>query len=192
MSEAFLGEIRLFAGNYVPDQWHICDGTIFNVNDNMPLFGLLGAIYGGNGHTTFALPDLRYKLPIQYGKGLGLSLYQIGQTGGGVTKTFDIKHMPAHTHPVVTANVNATALNPDDGQLLAIAYASSGPPAQRRKNMYYQDNSIVGHMYMASDAVQETGGGPQEVENTQPFLTLNYIICVGKPDNQTIFYPQRQ
>src|SRR5437867_1864890 len=96
--EPFYGEIRMFAGNFAPRNWAFCQGQILPIAQNTALFSLLGTTYGGNGSTTFALPDLRGRVPIHQGQGTGLSSYTMGQNGGTESETLTVNQMPAHKH----------------------------------------------------------------------------------------------
>src|SRR5690348_7281143 len=110
MSDPFIGEIRIFAGNFAPQGWFLCDGSILPISQYTPLFSLLGTTYGGNGQTTFGLPDLRGRVVVSFGQGPGRSAYVQGQTGGQENVTLVANQMPAHTHQAtVTVKVNASA-----------------------------------------------------------------------------------
>ena len=96
--EPFVGEIRMFAGNFAPRGWAFCDGQLLSVSDNDALFSLLGTIYGGDGRTTFGLPDLRGRIPIHAGQGSGLSNRRLGSKGGAEQVTVTVNQTPTHTH----------------------------------------------------------------------------------------------
>src|SRR6478672_10112699 len=98
MSEPFLAEIIMFAGNFAPRGWAFCQGQILSIAQNTALFSLLGTTYGGNGQTTFALPDLRGRVPVGTGQGPGLSNYDLGQVSGSESVTLTVSQMPAHNH----------------------------------------------------------------------------------------------
>ena len=98
MSEPFIGQIQPFAFNFAPRNWALCDGQLLPISQNTALFSLIGTTYGGDGRTTFGLPDLRGRVPIHQGHGPGLSSYVIGQTGGSATNTLTQAQMPSHTH----------------------------------------------------------------------------------------------
>lgn len=167
MSDQFLGEIRMVGFDFAPTGWALCDGSLLSISQNTALFSLLGTIYGGNGTTTFALPDLRGRVAIHQGQGPGLSEFTPGQSGGAETGTLTVANLPAHGHPVAVGGDQTTSA--PDGALLAQdgAYtkaASTGSAAQ----------SFVG----------QTGGGqPFSVE--QPFLVVSFIIAL-----QGIFPPR--
>ncbi|MBD3756388.1 MAG: phage tail protein, partial [Gammaproteobacteria bacterium] len=98
MSEPFVGEIRMFAGNFAPRGWAFCDGQLLAVSQNDALFSLLGTIYGGDGRTTFGLPDMRGRIPVHQGSGPGLSPRRLGSKSGAETETLTVNQMPSHTH----------------------------------------------------------------------------------------------
>src|SRR6185436_412469 len=98
MSEPFIGMIVMFAATFAPRNWAFCDGQLLSIAQNTALFSILGTTYGGNGQTTFALPDLRSRVPVSTGQGPGLSNYSLGQVGGTETVTLNINQLPAHVH----------------------------------------------------------------------------------------------
>lgn len=165
MANPFLGQIILFAGNYAPVGWAICDGSLQSIGNNEALFTVLGTTYGGDGQTTFALPDLRGRAPVHAGggPGPGLSAYVNGQVGGSETVTLTAAQLPAHTHAVTISanNENATQSRPG-GNILG-SFAMYDAPASA-------DTTLGG--------VTSTGtGGNAPHENRQPFLVCNYIIA---------------
>lgn len=161
MSEPFLGEIRMFAGNFPPRGWAKCDGQLMAISQNDALFALLGTTYGGDGTTTFALPDLRSRIPLHQGTGPGLSNYVLGQAAGTETVTLTSTQIPQHTHLMNAAN--ATTNSPANA-----AFGSNGlaiykvPPAGAT---------------MAANIIQNAGGN-QPHENEMPFLVLTFIIAL--------------
>src|SRR5215213_5859350 len=98
MADPYIGEIRMFAGNFAPRGWALCNGQLLSISQNTALFSLLGTMYGGNGQTTFALPDLRGRVPLHFGQGPGLSNYVEGEVGGTETVTLTTGEMPSHNH----------------------------------------------------------------------------------------------
>jgi microcystin-dependent protein len=165
--EGFLGQIVLFAGNFAPRSWALCQGQILAIATNTALFSILGTTYGGNGQTTFALPDLRSRVPVGQGQGPGLSSYSLGQQGGDESVTLTINEMPAHNHVATVACFNG------DG--------STG----RCRGAFPADNSGVNSYNATADnqmnaAMVQVGlaGGSQPHPNIQPYTTLNYIICI--------------
>ena len=168
MADPFIGEIRLFAGNFAPRFWAFCDGQILPISQNTALFSLLGTIYGGDGRTTFALPDFRDRVPMHHGQGPGLSLRDIGESGGSAQVTLLAAEMPAHTHTIGTTSSSATAGTASGSAALGIS----------AKNAY---GAVQNMAPMASEAA----GGGQSHENHQPYLGLSFIIAL-----QGVFPPR--
>ena len=112
MSEPFVGEIRMFGFGFAPQGWAPCNGQLLPINQNQALFSLLGTTYGGDGEATFALPDLRSRVPVGQGQGPGLSAYAEGQAGGAETVTLTATQMPGHTHPVRASSSAAGSTSP--------------------------------------------------------------------------------
>jgi microcystin-dependent protein len=158
--DPFLGEIRLFAGNFAPNGWALCNGQIMSIAQNTALFSLLGTTYGGNGQTTFALPDLRGRVPVHAGQGPNLSNYSLGQQGGVESVTLTTNHMPAHTHTLNASSNDETTNRP-----------TNAVPA---KGGVY-DGTLNTTM---NPGVVGNAGGSQPHENLPPHLTLNYIIAL--------------
>src|SRR3954454_5741331 len=129
MSDPFIGELRLFGFNFAPRNWATCDGQLMSISQNTALFSLLGTQYGGNGQTTFALPDLRGRVPKHAGQGPGLSTYTIGQVGGTETQTLSASQMPAHTHAVAASTDDATTSQPGGKVPAAVGGGAYGGPA---------------------------------------------------------------
>ena len=169
--ETFLGSLLLVPYNFAPTGWALCNGQLLPISQNNALFSLLGTTYGGDGKTTFALPDLRGRVPISSGQGPGLQNYQLGQSGGAETATLTSTQLPAHTHSVNTVTGAATSKNPAN-QLLA---ESTGASVGSSPNIYAsaQPNSTL-----ASSAIGPTGGS-QPVNISSPYLTLNWIIALA-------------
>lgn len=164
MSEPFLGEIRVFAGNFAPRGFALCNGQLLPINQNTALFSLLGTTYGGNGQTTFALPNLQDRFPMHWGQGAGLSSRALGELSGVATVTLQESEIPAHTHGLQASGANATASTPAAGNALAVSQATVyGPP---------QD--LVA---LASETLAPTGGSTPHT-NVQPFLAVTYLIAL--------------
>ena len=160
MADPFIGEIMLFAGIFAPQGWLDCNGQLLPINSNQALFSLLGTTYGGDGRTTFALPDLRGAVPIGQGQGPGRQNYYQGATGGTENVTLTTPQLPAHTH---TATVKASTVQaPVTG---TITMQVSGSPSDTNPTL---NTSVV--------SVGNTGGG-QPVPNMQPYLVIRYCIA---------------
>jgi microcystin-dependent protein len=160
MSEPFLSEIRIMSFNVVPKGWALCNGQLLPINQNQPLFSLLGTTYGGNGQTNFALPDLRARTPIHVGQG-----HQLGEVGGEAAHTLTQSELSQHVHLHMAANTAATTNAPSNTMLLA---KSAGA------NLYASDSNVQA---MSPSAVSSIGGS-QPHENRQPFITLSFCIAL--------------
>ncbi len=158
MGTPFMSEIKLISWNFAPKGWAFCNGQFLPINQNQALFSLLGTTFGGNGQTTFALPDLRGRVPIHMGNG-----FTLGQAFGEAAHTVTMSEMPAHTHPMGASN-QAANKNIATGNVYA-----SAP-----QNLYSNANPAGS---MAPAAVTNVGGS-QPHENLQPYLTLNWIIAL--------------
>lgn len=172
--EPFIGQIILFAGNFDIRGYASCNGQIMSIAQNTALFSILGTTYGGNGQTTFALPDLRGRVPISQGQGPGLSSYSLGEVGGTESTTLTILNMPAHTHTLqITAAVNVSDLNatsdePTNSFLTTTSnnfYAGSGKPGQNLGGV-------------SASGTAGIAGGNAPFNNLQPFLVLSYQIAL--------------
>lgn len=163
MSEPFVGEIRMFAGNFAPRGWAFCDGQLLAVSQNDALFSLLGTIYGGDGRTTFGLPDLRGRLPIHAGSGPGLSPRRLGGKGGAEKVTLTVNQLPSHRH-----NLKASTNIPSDRN------ANGGVTGQTLSDTYINDSPLTN---MNSSAVSKVGGSRSHT-NLMPFLCIHFIIAL--------------
>jgi microcystin-dependent protein len=173
--EGTIAEIRMFAGTFAPRNWAFCANQVLSIASNTALFSLLGTNYGGNGQTTFALPDFRGRVPVGTGQGPGLSNYQLGQMGGNESYTITNANFPAHTHPFsgsVSMPGNAATGNADTP-------ANNYPAGLTGTNMYSTVNngSGLGNMQLALTAAAAGSAAPQPVSNIQPVMGMNYIIC---------------
>ncbi len=164
MSEPFVGEIRMFAGNFAPRGWALCDGQLLAVSQNDALFSLLGTIYGGDGRTTFGLPDMRGRIPIHAGSGPGLTPRNLGVKAGSENVTLTLNEIPAHTHDYngssQTGDQNTAANN--------VVAGRTGDPT------YVEDAASVN---MASSAVGNSGGSDSHT-NLMPCICINFIIAL--------------
>jgi len=171
MSEPFLAEIIMFAGNFAPRGWAFCQGQILSIAQNTALFSLLGTTYGGNGQTTFALPDLRGRVPVGTGQGPGLPSIDLGEVSGEPTHTLIITEIPAHTHTfaVQANNAAANTANPTN-HTLAVGQTAANENVSMYTNAAPNTNLPAGNTGIA--------GGSQPHNNMQPFLGMNYIIAI--------------
>ncbi len=165
MSDPFLAEVRIFSGNFPPVGWAFCNGQILPLSQNTALFSLLGTTYGGDGRSTFGLPDLMGRAPMHPGQGPGLSDHVLGEMGGSSAETLILAELPSHTHKMKYNNTVAGDSNSPAGKLLAKSIVpvasvfSSSPPA-----------IAIGSSTAA--------GGSQPHNNMQPYLGLSYIIAL--------------
>ncbi|MEP4037043.1 tail fiber protein [Pseudophaeobacter sp.] len=168
MSEPFIAEIRIFAGNFAPRSWAFCDGQLLPVSQNTALFSLIGTTYGGDGRTTTALPNLQGRAPMHPGRGPGLTARRLGQRVGAETVTLTEAQIPSHSH---TGRATTTQGAPGQGPTNTASLARS----RIGDNLYNSGTSNV--VDLASASVATTGGG-QAHTNLQPFLTMNFIIAL--------------
>jgi microcystin-dependent protein len=166
MANPFVGEIRMFAGNFPPSGWAFCDGSLLPISENDTLFALIGTIYGGDGQNTFALPDLRGRVPVHQGQGPGLSPRVIGQLAGTENVTLIPTQLPAHNHVL---NATTTAAVAGTG----VAGSLTGTVATGTQ-IY---GSTPGGAPLAASALTSSGGN-QPHNNMAPFLSVNFIISL--------------
>lgn len=168
MSNQFLAEIRIFPLNFAPKGWALCDGQLLPISQNTALFSLLGTTYGGDGKSTFALPDLRGSAPMQQGQGPGLSLRDLGETAGEATVTLLTTEMPAHPHVLQAfagRGANTNAPSPD------VTLSSS-------QGNYVYDTAAPSSPAQMSQGELAVSGQNQPHNNMQPYLTLNFCIAL--------------
>lgn len=181
MSDYYIGEIRLLAipNGQPPLDWLLCDGAVLNINQYEPLYSLIGTTYGGNGTTTFALPDLRGRLPVGQGNGPNLTSRVMGQAFGSEQAPVSVQALPAHTHAFNTLNVAANTVTVS----LGVAFANTTSPSLG----YMKDGlGTSGGTVSALDSESVTNvGGGQGHNNVMPCATVNFIICWQG------LYPQR-
>jgi len=170
--EGTIGEIRMFAGNFAPRTWAFCNNQILSIAQNTALFSILGTTYGGNGQTTFALPDFRGRVAVGTGQGPGLPVVTLGQLAGTNTVTLTINQMPAHNH-VITGSVTPQAAS--DGALSNDALGKVLGPG----SFYAAVQDPVNMAPISSTGLQiGINGGSQPFSIQQPYLGMNYIICL--------------
>lgn len=174
MADPFVAEIRIFPFNFAPAGWAFCDGQLMPISQNTALFSLLGTTYGGDGRSTFALPDLRGCVPMHPGQGPGLSDYTLGEGGGVETLTLLESEIPAHSHALRADTIDAGDTNVP-GPFFTYAQSSGGT--------LYQP-AAAASAELADAALTQAGGG-QPHTNLQPYLTLNFCIAL-----QGIFPPR--
>lgn len=166
MATPLLGEIRLFAGNFAPKGYALCNGQLLSISQNTALFSLLGTTYGGDGVSTFALPNLQGRVPIHMGTGVGGSSYFEGQQGGTEAVTLNSNQMPIHTHFVNSVASGGNQPSPP-GNLPAIE--STGT------SLNYSNAAATGQM---SSSMLTSAGGSQPFSVVQPYLVINFIIAL--------------
>ena len=173
MADPYIGQITMFGGNFAPSGWALCDGQLLTINTNQSLFSILGTTYGGDGRTTFGLPDLRGRAPMHAGSGAGLTPRQLGTKSGTENNTLGINQIPSHAHntpadPVL--NASATPPNTSDpaGAALALApvYNDSESPATPM------------HANSVDHSATDPAGGGTSHNNMQPYQVINFIIAL--------------
>ncbi len=176
--DAYIASITMFGGNFAPRAWALCNGQLLAINQNQALFSLLGTTYGGDGRTSFGLPDLRGRVAIHPGTGPGLSPYRLGQQGGQESVTLTVSNLPSHTH---SAEIQVGKEGKGSGatNIAANSYLGDSPAS----NMYRTQIGAAGS-YVKGAVVGNTGSNIP-VNIRQPFLCVNYIICL-----QGIFPPR--
>jgi len=159
MASSYYGEIRMFAGNFAPAGWAFCDGAVLPISENETLFNLIGTTYGGDGQTTFALPDLRGRVPVHAGPG-----FTLAQNGGVETVTLTTSQIPSHTHTLAAADVVGSQITP------------SGNLPARSFNVTPYINDVPSGSFNAAAIAPD--GGSQPHDNFQPYLCIDFIISL--------------
>lgn len=162
MAQPYVGEIRMFAGNFAPAGWQFCEGQLMPISEYETLFNLIGTTYGGDGQSTFALPDLRGRVPIHFGNG-----FTLAETGGVEEVTLTVSQIPAHTHPLLATTNSASGTVPSSNVLPGTAAASTITP-------YGTDAPVTP---LVAQIVGSTGGS-QPHTNFQPYLCVDFIISM--------------
>ncbi len=170
--EPFLGQIMMFAGNFAPRGWALCDGQLLAISSNTALFSILGTTYGGDGRTTFALPDLRGRVPMHAGNGPGLSAHSLGQKGGVESVTLNTSEMPSHNHSA-SGTVQAKNGQPDESNPGGAVPASLTTGAEG-----YAETPNTNMKSGGVDITIGNNGGNLPHTNMQPFTCVNYIIAL--------------
>lgn len=165
MADPFLGEIRIFAGNFAPSNWALCQGQLLSIEQNQVLFSLLGTMYGGDGQSTFALPGIAGRIALHQGTGPGLSPRIISEFSGAETNSLSVQQMPAHNHAAICSNTGANSASPVG------SYWSTDPGGNTGAYSTTDGSQLAGL------AIGNAGGG-QPHNNLQPYLVINYIIAL--------------
>jgi len=168
MSEPFLGEIRMFGGNFAPVGWRLCDGSLLPIGDNEALFQLIGTTYGGDGENNFALPDLRGRAPMHYGQGSGLSSYQLAESTGTEAVTLTVNQVREHVHRLQGDNSAGNSRDPS-GRL----------PARPSPTGGIYKSSPGSLTPMATDIVGPQTSSALPHNNRQPYVAVSFIIAIG-------------
>lgn len=167
MSEPFIAEIKIFAGNFAPRGWAFCDGQLLQIAQNTALFSLIGTTYGGDGRTTTALPNLQGRAPMHPGRGPGLTPRRLGERGGAETATLANTQMPNHSHQLQASALPASVNAPSTDRTLARSVGGFA----------YQTDSTSNLVNLAPQSLPNSGAS-QPHNNLQPFLTMNFIIAL--------------
>ena len=168
MSDPFIGEIKMFAGNFPPAGWALCQGQLIPISENDTLFNLIGTTYGGDGQNNFGLPNMASRVPVHMGQGPGLANnYQIGEIGGVESVTLSTQQIPIHNHAAVTASTGQVSAAP--GNILADAQTTQVGP-----RVY---STQAADVQMNANTIAITGGS-QPHDNIQPTLAINFIISL--------------
>ncbi len=169
--DPYLAEVRAFAGNFAPVGWAFCQGQLLSIAENDALFSIIGTTYGGDGQETFALPNLCSRIAVHTGQGSGLTNVILGEASGTETRTLIVNQIPAHSH-TLNASANGPTVNTAAGNLLASQSRSNG---ETMPNIYADNSNPVA---MGNSAIG-VAGGSQPFDIRQPYLGMNYIICVA-------------
>jgi microcystin-dependent protein len=172
--DPFVAEIRIFPFNFAPKGWAFCDGQILPLSQNTALFSLLGTTYGGDGKSNFALPDMQGRAPMHPGQGPGLSLHDLGETGGSETVSLLESEIPSHAHNLMVSSTNSSKPNPSNNALTRVQSGATPyvPPAGAP-------------LVAFADTALAPAGGDQPHNNMQPYLTLSFCIAL-----QGVFPPR--
>ncbi len=196
MSEPFIGEIKLFGGNFAPAGWALCDGQLLSIAPNSALFSILGTTYGGDGESTFGLPDLRGRVPVHPGSGPGLPPVTQGEKSGSATNTLTIQNMASHTHTATSISTATSAstlrghnaagnkntvvdpMGTGGTSLSSDAGVSSATYSTNDPNADMKTGSVVTTTDVTTETTNANTGNNTPVNNMQPFTAINYIIAL--------------
>lgn len=176
--DPFIGQIQAFGFNFAPRGWALCDGQLLPIAQNTALFSLLGTTYGGDGRTTFGLPDLRGRTALHQGRGPGLSSYRLGERGGTETVTLNNTQIPSHTHPATFTGTGSISVNSAEGE----ENDPNGNFLAKTSTSSYADEAGTGALKglnLSGDVTVGNDGGGRSHENRQPFLVINYCIALA-------------
>ena len=172
MSTPYIGEIRMFGGNFAPQGWVFCNGQQLSISEYDTLFNLIGTTYGGDGQSTFQVPNLGSRVPVHQGQGSG-SAYTLGQMAGTETVTLSTQQLPVHSHPLIVSNNAGDSNTPQQNQALA----SMGPAESATLMNTYAPPSGANQVTLAGTSIMPAGGS-QPHTNIQPSLGINFIISL--------------
>lgn len=170
MEAYFIAQIILFAGNFAPRGWAFCQGQLLSIAENTALFSIIGTIYGGDGQTTFGLPDFRGRIPVGAGQGPGLSNISLGEQAGTFNHTLTMNQMPAHSHiPTIAVGVSASTGNTGNPAGAVVAQA----PAN-----FYAPAANATEAFAGSNVAISSAGGSQPFDKMMPYLGMNFVIAL--------------
>lgn len=166
-----IGYIKMFAGNFAPKNWAFCQGQTLAISSNTALFSILGTTYGGNGTTTFQLPDLQDRVPIGAGAGPGLSNISLGEKGGNNTATLGLQNLPAHSHSMSNAQIRVNSVSDSSSPVNAVIGSSPSAFAEGFGNgQFLATGSLTG--------TTDASGAGQPIGLQNPYLGMNYVVCL--------------
>lgn len=173
--EGFIGEIRMFGGNFAPRSWAFCEGQLLPISQNSALFSILGTTYGGDGRTTFGLPDLRGRVPVGQGNGPGLPGVRLGQMGNLERVTLTQMHLPSHDHEVsLSFNPSPDSSSPENAYFSGAVAPDVGGVSNQALSFNNQTDTHFNSMAF----VCSNNGGNQAIDNRQPYISIYYIIAM--------------
>lgn len=173
MSQPYVGQMMMFAGNFAPAGWMMCQGQLLPISEYETLFNLIGTTYGGDGQETFGLPDMQGRVPIHMGTGGGLSQYIIGQNGGVEQVTLTTQQIPQHNHLALTNNAQSSAGTPTNSTILSTQNNGNGSNTPSAYAPFAAGTVVT----LPASTLQNTGGS-QPHENIQPIVTMTWIISL--------------
>ena len=171
MSEPFIGEIKMWGCNFAPRGWAFCDGKLMDISQNPTLYAVIGTIYGGDGRTTMALPNLQGRAPMMWGRGVGLSNFMPGETTGFSGATLNSSQIPSHDHIVTGIRQSGNAGTPAENLYFGVDRGNGGD------NIFYLKETTTSNTFLAEEELAQTGES-QAHENRQPLLAVNFCIAI--------------